>query len=253
MDAIQQILAARRMRGAFPSLGEEKPSDEAAGYALQRRLAEAMGEVPPAGFKIGATTKAMQTYLGLSGPCAGFTQGANLHERHGDFRLADYRAPGVECEIGLRLRQDIVCGTHSREALADAIEQVFPAIEVVDQRYDDFVALGAPSLIADQVFHAGGVTGAPASGWAGLDLPAARGRITINGQVRGEGVGADLLGHPLDALAWLAGSGAAQVFGGLRAGQIVFLGSITPPIWLDAPSEVIVSFDLLGEVTARFV
>ncbi|WP_426958316.1 2-keto-4-pentenoate hydratase [Muricoccus radiodurans] len=252
MDPVDLILTSRREGRNFPDLGGAAPRDLAEGYALQRRLAEALGEAPPAGFKIGATARGMQAYLHLSHPCGGFTPRAGLREHHGEFRFADYRRPGVECEIGFRLRHDLSVGQHGRDALVDAIEHVFPAIEVVDNRYDDFAALGAPALIADQIFHAGGVTGAPASGWPGLDLAAAHGSIAVDGIVRAEGTGAELLGHPLDALAWLAGSGAAEAFGGLRAGQVIFLGSVTPPIWLDQPCEVTVTFDTLGQVTAGF-
>lgn len=250
--AVERILAARRSGQPFPDLGAEAPADVAAGYAMQRAVAEAMGAVPPAGFKIGATTESMRAYLGLAHPCAGFCPAEGIQDRAGRFRFADYVRPGVECEIGLRLAHDLSHGEHSRDSVADAVEQVFAAVEVVDNRYGDFAALGAPSLIADSVFHAGGVTGAPASGWPGLDLPATRGRLLVDGVERAAGLGAELLGHPLDALAWLAGSPLAEAFGGLRAGQVVFLGSVTPPIWLDGPCEVVVSFDLLGEVSARF-
>ena len=113
-------------------------------------------------------------------------------------------------------------------------------------------ALGTPSLIADQVFHAAGVLGAPTPNWRALDLGATRGRMTVAGTVRGEGVGADLLGHPMEALAWLAGSDCAREFGGLKAGQVVFLGSVTPPIWLDGPCDVLVEFDTLGKVALTF-
>ena len=247
-----RILAARRAGQGFPDLGAEAPGDIAAGYAAQRALAEAMGAVPPPAFKIGATTAAMRAYLGLEHPCGGFCPAAGLRERSGGFRLSDHIRPGVECEIGVRLGRDIAAGPHDRDSAAAAVEHVFAAIEVVDNRYGDFRATGAPSLIADQVFHAGGVIGAPASGWPGLDLPGARGRLLVDGVERGEGLGAELLGHPLDALAWLAASPLAEAFGGLRAGQVVFLGSVTPPFWLEGPCDVVVSFDLLGEVSARF-
>jgi 2-keto-4-pentenoate hydratase len=254
MDAVaERILTARRAVKGYPDLGADAPADVAAGYALQFRLAQAMGAVPPAGFKVGATAKGMQAYLGLTHPCAGFCPAEGLQDRSGSFRLADYSQAGVECEIALRLGRDLAHGVHSRSEVADAVEHVFAGIEVVDQRYGDFLALGAPGLIADQVFHAGGVTGAPASGWPGLDLAAARGRLLVDGVERGQGLGSELLGHPLDSLAWLAGSPVAEIFGGLRAGQVVFLGSVTPPFWLEGPCEVTVSFDLLGEVTARFI
>jgi 2-keto-4-pentenoate hydratase len=134
------------------------------------------------------------------------------------------------------------------------VAEVFPAIEVVERRYPaDLSALGTPTLIADQVFHAAGLMGAPAPDWRSLDLGAARGELRVDGAVRGAGHGRDLLGHPFEALAWLAGSGAAEAFGGLRAGQLVWLGSVTPPIWLDGPCEVEAAFDLLGAARLRFV
>jgi 2-keto-4-pentenoate hydratase len=162
------------------------------------------------------------------------------------FRFADFLNPGVECEVGLRIGQDLPHGAHTRESVAAAVAEVFPAIEIVEKRYGDLAELGTPTLIADQVFHAAGVLGAPVADWRGVDLGATRGRMTVAGTVRGEGVGADLLGHPLEALAWLAGSDCAREFGGLKAGQVVFLGSVTPPIWLDGPCDVLVEFDSLG-------
>lgn len=252
-DPLEAILDARRaVRVLAPLPPGEAPADAAAGYALQRRVAERLGEVPPPGFKIGATAAHMQRYLGLDGPVGAFVGRGGLREREGDFRFADYVEPGVECEIGLRLARDIPFGQHAPGDLADSVGEAFAAIEVVDRRYGDLATLGTPLLIADQVFHAGGVTGAPAPGWRTLDLAATRGRIAVDGALRAEGTGAELLGHPLNALAWLAGSGAAEAFGGLRAGQVLFLGSVTPPIWLEGPCTVRVAFEGLGEALARF-
>jgi 2-keto-4-pentenoate hydratase len=251
--AATAILAARKARLNLAPLGAHAPQDAAGGYAVQREVAQAMGAVPPVGFKIGATTKQMQAYLGLRGPAAGFVPAAGLHATPAQLRFADFVAPGVECEVGLRLGADLPPGPCTQDQARDAVAEVFAAIEIVEKRYDDLAALGTPTLIADQVFHAAGVLGAPAAGWRGLDLGATRGRMHVGGELRGEGVGADLLGHPFAALAWLAASPAAAVFGGLRAGQVVFLGSVTPPIWIEGPTEVEVEFDTLGRVALRFV
>jgi 2-keto-4-pentenoate hydratase len=250
--AAQAILAAREARRTLLPLGADAPADVAAGYAAQHEIATALGAVPPAGFKIGATTKQMQAYLGLSGPAAGFVPAGGVQHSPGRFRFAELIQPGVECEVGLRLGADLPAGPCTREQAAAAVAEVFAAIEIVEKRYTDLAELGTPTLIADQVFHRAGVLGAPAVGWKDADLGAIRGRITVDGTLRGEGVGADLLGHPFAALAWLAASPAASVFGGLRAGQVVFLGSVTPPIWLDGPCSVVVEFDLLGRAEARF-
>ena len=55
----------------------------------------------------------------------------------------------------------------------------------------------------------------------------------------------------LAALAWLANSSVAKAFGGLKAGQAVMLGSVTPPVWLDAPASVLVDFSPLPPVQLR--
>jgi 2-keto-4-pentenoate hydratase len=251
-DTADHIIATRRAKQILAPLGAAAPATPAEGYKLQHQVATKLGAVPPAGFKIGATTKQMQTILGLTGPAGGFVPKEGLRATPASFRFADFLNPGVECEVGLRLGQDLPHGVHTRETVAAAVAEVFPAIEIVEKRYSDLAALGTPSLSADQAFHAAGVLGTPVADWRALDLGATRGRMTVAGTMRGEGVGADLLGHPLEALAWLAGSDCAREFGGLRAGQVVFLGSVTPPIWLDGPCDVLVEFDTLGRVELTF-
>lgn len=247
-DAAEAILEARRARRILAPLGAIAPKTIEAGYAVQKEVALRMGGLPPAGFKIGATTKQMQAYLGLPGPSAGFTPKSGLRASPATARHADFLNPGAECEVAVRLARDIAPGPCTREQAGAAVGEVFAAMEIVEKRYDDLGTLGTPTLIADQVFHAGGVLGTPVADWRAVDLAATRGRLSVNGQVRGEGVGADLLGHPFEALAWLAASAGAVAFGGLRAGQVVFLGSVTPPIWLDGPCTVVVEFDTLGRV-----
>jgi 2-keto-4-pentenoate hydratase len=126
------------------------------------------------------------------------------------------------------------------------------AIEIVDDRYGELRALGVPMLAADRVFHAAGSLGPERADWRSLDLASLRGTLRVDGALRGEGLGAELMGDPLAALAWLAASECAAAFGGLRAGQIVFLGSVCTPVWLDGPARVTVAFDGLGEAVAEF-
>lgn len=251
-QAATMILEARQARRLLAPLGQAAPADVAAGYAVQYQVASALGAVPPAGFKIGATTKQMQEYLGLAHPAAGFVPAGSVNADGFAAPFAQFLGLGVECEVGVRLGADLPFRPTSRAEATAAVAEVFPAIEIVEKRYGDLAELGTPTLIADQVFHASGVLGRPAQDWRALDLGAMRGEIFVDGASRGFGHGRDLLGHPMEALAWLAGSGAAQVFGGLRAGQVVWLGSVTPPIWLDGPCSVRVVFEGLGEVRAEF-
>ena len=252
MDTAAMILAARRERRLLAPLGDAAPIDVAAGYTVQRQVAEMLGAVPPAGFKIGATTKQMQDYLGLSGPAAGFVPASSRNPSGLEVNFADFVGAGVECEVAVLLGADLPAGSCTPAQAAAAVAQVMPAIEIVEKRYGDLAALGTPTLIADQVFHASGVLGEGLVDWQDIDLGGVHGELFVDGQSRGGGFGRDLLGHPMNALAWLADSGAAHAFGGLRAGQVVWLGSVTPPIWLDGPCAVSVVFSGLGKVTLTF-
>lgn len=227
------------------------PQTEADGAAAQLALARLVGATPYAGFKIGATGKRMQEYLGLSGPAAGFMESGNVFRNHGAVRFADCIKPGVECEVAVRLAHDLPPGSYTRESVAAAVGEFVAGIEIVENRYDDLQTLGTPTLIADQVYHVAAVLGSlDGIDWRALNTGALRGRILIDGVERDAGTTTDLMGHPFACLAWLASSPVAAAFGGLRSGQCVMLGSVTPPVWLDAPARVTVEFEGLPAVTA---
>jgi len=225
------------------------PRTEAEGAAVQRARA---GTQVLGGFKIGATTTKMQAYLGLSAPAAGFMAARNIHPSGTELRFADFHRPGVECELAVRLARDLPPQPITAADAAKAVLELMAAIEIVENRYADLKAFGTPSLIADQVFHAAAVLGPPELYPQDIDSRVLAGRITIDDELRGEGLGADLLGDPMAALAWLAGSPVAAAFGGLKAGQVVMLGSVTPPIWLDRPCRARVEFARLEPVDVVF-
>jgi len=249
---------ARIKRRKVAPLGARAPGTEEDAYAVQRELAEAAGAIPPAGFKVGATNPAMQAYLGIAHPAAGFMPASSLRPSGLCTPHNDWLSPGTECEIALRLGAGLpfTGAMPSRAEAAAAVTAVLPAIEIVENRYTDLHAVGAPTLIADQFFHAAAVLGPetridPEALAAGA-LRDLSGRMTIDGAVFGEGRGEALLGDPLEVLRWLAASEAARTFGGLRAGQVVLCGSVTLPAWLEGPALVEVSFESLGEVSVRF-
>jgi 2-keto-4-pentenoate hydratase len=250
-DALAVHLAAARRARRVLALPPPHllPPSHAAGIATQRALARTMGADPPAGFKVGATARTMQDYLGLPGPLAGFIPEGGLHGSGSTLAYAGFVAPGVECEIAVHLGRDLQAGPCTTAQAAEAVDGVMAAIELVELRYPDLAAFGAPLLVADQVFHAAAVLGAPEASWRALDLDALVGRILVDGEERGHGLGRDLLGGPLRVLAWLAASEEVAAFGGLRAGQVIMLGSVTPPIWLDGPCQVEVLFPPLEPVT----
>jgi 2-keto-4-pentenoate hydratase len=95
------------------------------------------------------------------------------------------------------------------------------------------------------------VLGPDVTEWRRLDLAALRGRIAINGETKGAGIGADAMGHPFNAVAWLATNLAGRGEG-LRAGQVVLTGSIVRSEAVGRGDQVTIALDGLGEVYARF-
>ena len=81
-----------------------------------------------------------------------------------------------------------------------------------------------------------------------LDLGALTARTLRDGILLATGCSDALLGHPLDALAWLA-SRRSQLGLGLSAGTFVSLGTITPVVWVDGPGEFRIEVEGLGSVT----
>lgn len=250
--ALALYRARQERRPAGPLTGGLAPATPAGGVAAHLALARLMGADPPGGFKIGAIARRMQENLGIHAPIAGFMREQDLHPNGVTLRFADFRNVGVECELAVRLGRDLPGPCDEATATA-AVDALFPAIEIVENRYGaDLAAVGVPTLIADQMFHAAAVLGGDAE-WRRTDLAVVRGTMLRDGQMVDAGVGGDLLGHPMRALAWLAQSPEAASFGGLRRGQIVMLGSVTPPLWLTSSCHIAVRFDGLGDVTLTFV
>lgn len=255
--ASETIAAARKSRTPLPTLPPAlAPKSIEDGYRVQSQvhqlLATELGAL--AGYKIGCTSEVMQRYLAIPHPCAGGVHARAVHRSGAALDAAGFVRVGVECEIAVRLGRDLRAGDapFTRDSVADSIECYLPAIEIVDDRYVDWATLGAPTLIADDFFAAGIVLGAPVARSAVADLVQVAGRAVINGQQAGRGTGADALGHPHNALAWLANHLVGQG-GGLRAGEVVMTGSLVKTVWLKAGDEATMEFSGLGRVQVKFV
>ena len=199
------------------------------------------------GHKIGCTTTVMQEYLKIDAPCAGGIFADRVREGEGHYDRAVLCRPGVECEIAVRLGADLPGreGGYDHASITPAVAAVMASIELVDDRWHDFASQPMTSLLADEFFGAGCVLGREVTDWQALDLAATSGRMLINGKEVGAGVGGDILGHPLNALVWLADLRAASGKP-LKAGEFVTLGSLVQTVWIDTGDEVIAQIDGLG-------
>lgn len=201
------------------------------------------------GAKLGATNPEMMAKLGLKRPFVGPLFSAALLPSPARASRGDYLMCVIEAEIAVRFARPVPVGTApTREVLADAIDEIFPVIEIADSRLAGFPALPPSAIVADLGFGAALVTGAPVADWRKYDLGALTATLTVNGEEVRQGAGSAVLGHPLDALATYV-AGLAESGRGVDAGVVVSTGTWTTPYMGQQGERIVADFGPLGRVS----
>jgi len=255
------LFEAHRARAPFaPMPAELAPRDADEAYAIQSEFvgmrAAVLGQVT--GYKIALTTPAMRAMVGLNDSIAGDMMEKTILRSRPDaiasVRAADYVRLIVEFEIGVELAEDLpaIGAPYNRESVARSVAALMPALELADDRNADYKILPgrALMLVADNAWNEGAVLGEPVREWRGIDLAALQGVASINGKNVGTGHGRDVMGHPLDALAWLANHLAARGLG-LWRGDIVITGSLVTSKFPKAGDAIRFEAGDLGAVELR--
>jgi 2-keto-4-pentenoate hydratase len=255
--AAQHLYEAHERRERFAPLPAElSPKSGEEAYAIQDAFvalrAQKLGAI--VGYKIALTSAQMRRFAGLDNPLAGAMLERTVRRTPAGVQARDYGRLLVEFEIAVELAEDLPAADAPffRDRVAKAVGAVMPALELADDRNADYAELPRHpfELIADNAWNEGAVLGYPIKAWQQLDLAAARGVATINGQAVGEGRGADAMGHPFNAVAWIADHLAAHGRGLLR-GDVVITGSLIASKYPKAGDFIQFSMEGLGEVELR--
>jgi len=244
-ERIVELFRSRRPTQTLPP--ELYPADLDEAYAIRsafQEIEEARGRGAVAGYKIGLTTPVMQSLCGIGEPCYGAIFAREVYHRRAELAAADHCRLGVETEIAFRLGEELSHGADIG-SIGAAVESCMAAIELIEDLNYDYKRLDAAAMVAGNVWNAGVVLGTPVTGWRSRDLARATARLSINGREIGNGKGADVLGNPLNALAWLADKLAAAGTP-LGRGMIVMTGSMVPIQYPAAGDRVIVEVSGLG-------
>ena len=221
-------------------------------YAVQAAALKLLegSQGPLGGYKIASTNPASRQRTGVSGPCASGVFARQMASAPATFNSANYSQFCIECEVGARLASDLPAtgAPYTRSSVADAIESLSVSFELIDRRE---AASGSGAFAPDiksilTMANAGALSGASITDWRGLDLAAARGTMTINGELVSEGLGSNVMGHPLEALAWLANLKAEQG-APLTAGMFILTGTLTALMPMKAGDAATIAIDGLGE------
>ncbi len=255
------LYEAHRRRERFAPLPADlAPGDIGEAYTIQSeyvgKRAETLGQVT--GYKIALTTPAMRAMVGLNDSIAGDMLDKTILRFNPNsgarVRAADYLRLIVEFEIAFELAEDLpaIGAPYDRKRVAQAVAAVMPALELADDRNAEYANLPGDvlTMIADNAWNEGAVLGKPVQAWQNIDLAALQGVATINAANVGAGHGRDVMGHPLDALAWLANNLAGRGLG-LWRGDVVITGSLVTSKFPKAGDLVRFEAGALGAVELR--
>jgi 2-oxopent-4-enoate hydratase len=250
---METLHTAERTRVAVPPLTETRPDlTTADAYAAQdawlhRKLAEG-GRL--AGRKVGLTSRAMQQQLGVAEPDFGFLLVSMLLGPGSTISRAELLQPRVEPEIAFWLASDLRGpGVTAADVLA-ATRGVSPALEIVDSRIADW-RIKLADTIADNGSSARAVISRQVIPVPGVDLKAEAVQLLRNDKVVGVGTGADVLGDPAEAVAWLANR-LADFGAALQAGQVVLPGAMCASVFAHASETFRADFNSIGSVSVVF-
>jgi 2-keto-4-pentenoate hydratase len=246
--AAETLLAEHKAGTTFKALSGLHSIGDA--YDIQDRyvalLRAAHGE--PMGYKVGLTSKAMQTFCGIDHPIAGVMLAKRVHQSGAGIRRADYGRLGLEFEIAVRMKSDMPSTATTPAAVAPHVDGVGTAIEIVDDRAADYTNLDVKSVAADNAWNAGFVAANFLGQWP--ELEPLLGKATRNGTSVGEGFGRDILGHPFNSVAWLHAHLASRG-GGLRKGDVVTTGSVMKTVFPTEAGDYRFEMPGLGSVEVR--
>ena len=208
------------------------------------------------GWKIGLTSKAMQSALNIDIPDSGvlfenmfFEDGATIP---GD-RFIQTR---IEAEIAFVMKSDLSGPNVSVEDVLNATDHVRPSLEILDTRImrvdpETGKTRTIVDTISDNAANAGIVLGGEPVDPASLDLRWIGAIVSRNGEVEETGLGAGVLNEPAKGIAWLANR-LAQYGDSISAGQTVLSGSFIRPIEARHGDKIVADFGPFGTVSCNF-
>jgi 2-keto-4-pentenoate hydratase len=234
-----------------------RPLSARDGMAIQAVLVAVSGR-SLVGWKIAATSEAGQRHIAVSGPMAGRLLSGQVVHAPAALSLRGNRMRVAEPEFAFRMASTLPPRDrpYAVDEVLDAVAALHPAIEVPDSRYVDFARAGEPQLIADNACAGQFMLGAPTSAaWRDIDLPAheVTGCVVRGGRrvIERLGRGANVLGDPRVALAWLANDLRSRGLT-LAAGEVVTTGTCLQPLEVAPGDQVKTDFGVFGTVGVRF-
>jgi 2-keto-4-pentenoate hydratase len=245
---------ARRDRIQIAPFTDEDPTlGMADGYAVQSELVKlilADGD-RIVGYKAGLTSEPMQTMLQVDQPDYGPVLASTVYRDGDEVSVSRFIQPKIEAEIVLMLGEELRGPGVTVDDARRAVHGAAAAMEIVDSRFDNW-RIKLADTVADLASNGAVAISEQTLPLADCDPRLIGMVLTRNGSLVATGAGAAALGNPLEVVAWLANTLAADGIG-LEAGHLVMTGALHAAVPMQPGEEYLAEFDRLGSVRVRVV
>ena len=203
-----------------------------------------------AGWKIGITSAAARSTIGLSAPVFGYLLAGRHFASGGSVPHAEIRDPAIESELCMTIGQALHGPHVTPKEARQAVAAVAPAFEIVERRLD--IRANLPLGVADNVVQWGFVTAEKISPLPeNLNPGAVIADLFRNGESVERVRGADSLDDVFEPLASLANH-LSRLGRGLKPGDLVMTGTYTKPTAIACADAWQARFSDIGSVNYSF-
>jgi 2-oxopent-4-enoate/cis-2-oxohex-4-enoate hydratase len=246
--------ALREARPVAPLTAREPAITIEDAYRIQLRMIErrlALDGERVIGKKIGVTSQVVMNMLGVHQPDFGHLTSAMVFPDGAAIDVSRLIAPKAEGEIAFVLKHSLVGPGVTNADVLRATEALLPCFEIVDSRIRDW-QIRIQDTVADNASSGVFVLGDQAVDPRELDLALVGMTLEKNGEVAATGAGAAALGHPANAVAWLANT-MGRLGMTLEAGEVILSGSLAAMVPVVAGDMLRISLGGIGSASVRFI
>lgn len=250
-DELYEALVACKPIAPLTSRHPEMSIEDA--YHVQQRMIARRLEKGEKiiGKKIGVTSKAVMNMLGVGQPDFGYLTDGMVYNEGQSIEASTLIQPKAEGEIAFLLKKDLQGpGVTAADVLA-ATEGVMACFEIVDSRIQDW-KIKIQDTVSDNASCGVFVLGDQLVDISNLDLGLCGMVLEKNGEIVVTGAGAASMGHPVNAIVWLANMlGSLGI--ALKAGDIVLSGAMGAMVPVTKGDNLRISINGIGGCSVRFV
>jgi 2-oxo-hept-3-ene-1,7-dioate hydratase len=227
-------------------------------YAVQRawtKLQVARGRIIR-GHKIGLTSKAMQSAVGISEPDYGVLFEDMFCADASEIPFDRFHSPRIEVELAFVLKTALRGPNCTIFQVLNGTDYVSPALEILETRMHRIdpqtkATRKVMDTICDNAANAALILGGRPLRPHDADLRWIGALLYRNGQIEETGIAAGVLNHPANGVAWLANRLALHEEH-LAAGEVVLAGSFTRPLDIRKGDTFHADYGQFGSISCKF-